>query len=384
VISPGDQPLEPARQFLEQAQIDSGIVTLRGGEIAFWHRSFQEYLAARTLAGLPDAKLWERARKLLFSPAGREVLPLLAGRMAESARERLDDLFEELTGHAVSQKELERRAHAAGVLGNMLADVVPARYELSGPAKGQFGKLRDAVMAIFEKGKTKGIGLKTRVAAAEALDQASQSRLRTPGDPDYWVEIRGGTFTIGAPRVLQSLPAKSVTVPAFRIGRFPVTVWEYGKYLDHTNADTPEKWDEQALHPSRPVVRVTWDDAQGYCEWVGCRLPTEKQWEFAARGTEGRVYPWGPEEPDEHRTNFDMAVGEPTPVGMFPEGETPEGVADLAGNVWEWTRSIDAKNSRVLRGASFEIVASRLCAVTRDWYTPSVRLGDLGFRYVRE
>ena len=95
--------------------------------------------------------------------------------MAGTAKERLDDLFEALTLDAASQAEMERKAHAVGVLGNMLADVAPAKYELSGRRKGQYGELRDAVMAIFEKGKTKGVGLKTRVAAAEALDQASQS-----------------------------------------------------------------------------------------------------------------------------------------------------------------------------------------------------------------
>ena len=85
------------RRFLEQAQVDSGIVTLRGGEIAFWHRSFQEYLAARTMADLPDAKIPLRARKMLYSAEGREVLPLVAGCMAEKAKQRLTLLFEDLT-----------------------------------------------------------------------------------------------------------------------------------------------------------------------------------------------------------------------------------------------------------------------------------------------
>ncbi|MCP5118866.1 MAG: hypothetical protein GY953_49265, partial [bacterium] len=214
-IQRADLSAEEAGEFLEQAHVDSGIITLAGAEIAFWHRSFQEYLSARTLAGFGDAKLHERASGFLYSPEGRELLPLLAGRMAVSARERLDDLFEKLTGEAVTQKRLERKAHAAGVLGNMLADLAPAKYALSGAAEKQFGKLRNSVMAIFEKGKTKGIGLKTRVAAAEALDQASQSRLRTPGDRDYWVAIRKGTFSIGDPEAFQSLPVKSVTVPAF-------------------------------------------------------------------------------------------------------------------------------------------------------------------------
>lgn len=85
----------------------------------------------------------------------------------------------------------------------MLSDLVPTSYKLRGPAADQFGQLRAQVMAIFEKGKARKIGLKTRVEAAEALDQASQSRLRTPRDEGYWVEIRRGTFTQGEPEAYQ-------------------------------------------------------------------------------------------------------------------------------------------------------------------------------------
>ena len=97
---------------------------------------------------------------------GREVLPLLAGRMVESGRERLDGLFMILSRDAVRQKSLKRQAHAVGVLGNMLADLTPNSYELKGLAKTQLARLRETVMAIFRKGKTRHIGLKTRVAAA--------------------------------------------------------------------------------------------------------------------------------------------------------------------------------------------------------------------------
>src|SRR5207302_9177972 len=119
LLAPKADSLAPMRRCLEQAQIDSGIVSLRGGEIAFWHRSFQEYLAARTMADLPDAKIPPGARKLLYSAVGREVLPLVAGCMAEKAKQRLSLLFEDLMRHAVSQKRLDSKAHAACVLGNM-------------------------------------------------------------------------------------------------------------------------------------------------------------------------------------------------------------------------------------------------------------------------
>jgi formylglycine-generating enzyme required for sulfatase activity len=387
------ESIDPVRCFLEEAQRVSGIVTLRGGEIAFWHRSFQEYLAARTLAGLLDSRLWRRSPKFLYSPEGREVLPLVAGYMAASARERLDALIERLTSHAVSQKTLERRAHAAGVLGNMLADLAPTSYALSKASAQAYGALSHAVMAIFEKGKARNIGLKTRVAAAEALDQARQSRLRMPGDANYWVDFRGRKFTMrGDPEAYRSLPKRAVSLGTFSIGKFPVTVWEYGRYLDDTLASAPEDWDAQAIHPSRPATSVTWYDAKRYCEWasrrwdIRCGLPSDEQWEFAARGAEGRIYPWGgvDPEPDEHRANFNRMVREPTPVGMFPEGSTPEGVADMAGNVWEWTRSDFEDGHKSVRGASFSLAAADLRAACRYWYVPGYTNYYIGFRCVRE
>ena len=385
LLTHGTESLAPMRRFLEQAQIDSGIVTLRGGEIAFWHRGFQEYLAARTMAVLPDAKIAPRACMLLYSAEGREVLPLVAGCMAEKAKERLSLLFEDLTRDAVSREHLDRKAHAVGVLGTMLADVAPFEYKLSGPAAEQYGELRDAVMAIFEKGKARNIGLKTRVAAAEALDQASQARLHTPGDAAYWRDIRGGRFTLGGDsEVFQSLPKQSVTVGGFRIGRFPVTVWEYGKYLEETGTGAPRDWEDQSRHPGRPVVKVTWYEARDYCAWAGCNLPDEEQWEAAARGGEGRLFPWGLEEPDECRANFNSMIDEPTPVGTFPDGETPEGVADMAGNVWEWTQSDFGKGAKCLRGASFVYGAVDLRAACRAGIDPWYWDIFVGFRCVRE
>jgi formylglycine-generating enzyme required for sulfatase activity len=241
-------------------------------------------------------------------------------------------------------------------------------------------------MAIFKKGKTRGLPLKTRVDAAEALDQASRSRLRVPKNGDYWVKITGGTLTTGDPEAFQSLPAGTRRVESFRIGRYPVTVWEYGKYLEaNPKQEKPQEWEEQEKHPGRPVVSVSWNDAQAYCRWAGCRLLTDHEWEFAARGEKGRIYAWGDEPPDEQRANFGMKVGHPSPVGMFPEGATPEGVADMTGNVWEWTQSDFEEGRKSVRGASFIIVdAEFLRAAARDGLVPGLWDFDLGFRCAGE
>ena len=114
-------------------------------------------------------------------------------------------------------------------------------------------------------------------------------------------------------------------------------------------------------------------------------MPTDEQWEAAARGKTGRIFPWGEENPDEYRANYANIVGAPTSVGLFPDGDTPEGVADMAGNVWEWTQSdFDKEGNKSVRGASFDDDATDLRAADRDRYGPDSWVYNLGFRCVRE
>ena len=185
----------------------------------------------------------------------------------------------------------------------------------------------------------------------------------------------------------------------FRIARYPVTVEEYRRFVEDEGYQNerrwhagwfgektePRDWDEQLQHPNRPVTGVSWFEAAAYCAWDGVRLPSNGEWTHAARGPEGRRYAWGKEEPDENRSNFDKTVGSPTPVGLYPAGATPEGVADMAGNVWEWVDEwYEPGKVRVALGGSFSVVSRNLRALTFQPLGPHVRNSHIGFRCVRD
>jgi len=153
-------------------------------------------------------------------------------------------------------------------------------------------------------------------------------------------------------------PAHRVELPDFYLDRLPVTNAQFAAFLNSAGTvnakgerlydiDDPDariharggKWVAEKGFEDHPVVEVSWAGARDYCAWLKKRLPTEAEWEKAARGADGRKYPWGNEPPNRSRAQFGAGWNRTAPVGSFPQGASPYGVLDMAGNAWEWVSS---------------------------------------------
>ena len=213
-----------------------------------------------------------------------------------------------------------------------------------------------------------------RVSVGKALSFLDDPRIRVH-DP-MLARVPGGGFTMGTSveavermlaedgageggdaeplhhtergAALMETPARTVELPPFFIGKFLVTNLEFRVFALAGGAPARDYWEGTTIDPwlqNQPVRGVTWDEAVAYCDWLAdetgrpFRLPTEEEWEKAARGVDGRTFPWGDEFRYHYSNVWEGGVGAPTPVGVYPEGVSPYGALDVAGNVAEWTAS---------------------------------------------
>lgn len=250
-------------------------------------------------------------------------------------------------------------------------------------AEGLTDEYIEALVQLLEPGaKASPV---ERISVGTAL-----AYLGDPRDFDEMVDIPGGEFKRGE-------EGGPTYVMAYRIGRYPITNAQYSRFLaenpthpvphlDEVWAE-PYNWDaERRIYPegkaNHPVVLVSWEDAIAYCEWAGVRLPTEEEWEKAARGEDGRAYPWGDEFDPEWANVRESGVGSTTPVGVHPDGASPYGLLDCAGNVWEWTTSRVGEDQIVICGGSWNFHADDARCFSRDYSHPHHRSNRIGFRVV--
>lgn len=249
---------------------------------------------------------------------------------------------------------------------------------------------------------------------AKATDKAGQQLWTQPialpvrgadGAPGSMLQMPAGTFRMGNNAGAEDeRPERGVNMPAYQIDRYEVTVGEFREFLKATNYRTgaeeagkpaSETWrvDNIGARFDRPVRYVSWWDADKYCRWLGKRLPTEAEWEYAARGNDGRTYPWG--------NDFDSARVAPStdtmPVGFYLNNRSPIGAYDMAGNVWEWVndwyrpdyyaqnqndnpQGPQQADQRIFRGGSFTNPPEDLRVTKRVKADAGSAYRDVGFR----
>jgi formylglycine-generating enzyme required for sulfatase activity len=297
------------------------------------------------------------------------------------------------------------------------------------PAEGRSGKARELVIYMDNRGRTAELlalcaerrplldwpefvepGEPQPGDSQRPQDQSTGSRsalwTEPYGEPD-WVTIPAGAFWLGWDEGRDNeKPAHEYDLDSFLIARFPTTNAQYRLFVTSTNHHTPAHWFEGHIptgYENHPVRYVSFYDAQAYCQWLSqmtgrdITLPSEAQWEKAARGAEGAfVYPWGTISDAARANTSEAGRDATTPVDRFPDGASPLGVMDMCGNLWEWTYSIhkpcpyNARDGRervgealrVLRGGAFNTRQNIARCAYRSWDKPDVRQSDDGFRVI--
>jgi formylglycine-generating enzyme required for sulfatase activity len=239
-----------------------------------------------------------------------------------------------------------------------------------------------------------------------------------PDDEAVMVYVPAGEFEMGSTeRYDEEQPVHTVSMDGFWIDKHEVTNAQFAAFLNEKGNQeeggttwleldsddcliekSGEEFRSKSGYADHPVVEVSWYGAKAYAEWVGGRLPSEAEWEYAARGPEGSVYPWGDDEPTCDLAQYSGCSGDTVPVGSFPDGASWCGALDLVGNVWEWTRSLykdypydsgdgrenlESDARRVLRGGAFDVSEySGRCAYRNLRDNPNYRGWSYGFRVV--
>lgn len=375
----------------------SGVVEEVAGErLRFWHLTFQEFLAALELARMERETWWPILKRHLERAAWRETSELFVTCLYDLGRpERLDWLLGQILSHRqaegvepgadAAESTLATEARTVGTIGRLLQPLRRCGYEPATALHRTYEEAGERAMAIFTVEGAGRVPVADRIAAAEALGQGGDPRLKPETFESNLVAVEGQMW---------------------KLAKYPVTVAEYKHFVDERGYEDrrwwseggwsqkseddwsePGDWEGQLETPNRPVVRVSWWEAEAYCHWLSdlrglrLRLPKQAEWEVAATHPQGD-YPWGAEEPNTELANYDEGnVGHATPVGVYPRGNGPYGHCDLAGNVWEWCLDeLDGGVGRPLRGGSWLYDAGALRSAFRDGDWPRYRFDLFGFR----
>ncbi len=209
------------------------------------------------------------------------------------------------------------------------------------------------------------------------------------------IKIHEGEFIYGTDRKEYGNTTQKILIKSFWIDKYPVTNLEYKLFIDlHPNIDVPfldhvwakeYSWDpKKRMYPKgsehHPAVLVKYSYIKKYCSWINKRLPTETEWEKAARGANGKLYPWGNEWKDNAFNSREMGINMTTNVKKFEKYSSEFGITDLIGNVWEWTSDEYEYGGYVIRGGSWQMSSTLINCLSRSGLAPYYISSALGWR----
>jgi hypothetical protein len=369
------------------------------GRCGFLHLSFQEYLTAQHAAS-------ENLAHELASNATESWWHEPALLSLRESRSFCESFFREMLQAKIAenQPDLAERCltEALYFAPGPFVEVLQAPRPKAKKAAAKYDKRVTAILRL----------LRDRVEQVPELEAISRQLAESPdketrgfareillrGDVQmqYTMNVADGGVVVDHQTGIPFIEIPSGTLPAgdnageqvegFLMGKYPVTNAQYAKFLEDEGGKTekPEYWNDRRFNqPEQPVVGVNWHDALAFCEWAGCRLPTEIEWEYACRAGTTTEYSFGdaPMELGEYAWFRENSNGQTQVVGS--RRPNPWGLHDMHGNVWEWCEDKVGGSDRVFRGGSWNSDARYCRSAYRRRYVPAYRYNYLGFRLAR-
>ncbi len=392
----------------------SGLLSQAASEKAsFFHLSFQEFLAAEQLARLNDGEdnLLAVFRRHAEQANWRPTLKFLfARRVAHPGWQAGKALLEKM----LAAIDVQRVAESLGLAmssADAMAILLDQKLDLQ---EELFAQFRSVCLAAIEQ----NVELKARAELARTLGRVGDPRVADDlSEADAWVEVSAGTYRVGDLEIQKEHGENYAKTPedvtfsgSFQLSKHVVTNGQFSGFMkaggygerslwheagwrwrEENNVREPEYWrDSKWNGATQPVVGVSWWEADAFCRWAGCRLPSEREWEAAARGPHGWNYPWEGDWRPSICNSYEAELGVTTPVGIFPQSVAVCGAHDMAGNVWEWCddkwnpTDVDEPNAgRVLRGGAWYCDPVDCRSAIRYSHQPEDRPNFIGFRAAR-